>query len=632
MENKIININCLNRCININIDKSIDYDEDLLRFWLRRFIPGVSFEDNKPNYNIFFRESTINNISCSNNESIVSGNFEPGFESSISKYIQQIMSSLLVKDGNFLINAACVKKNKKAVLIIGDYWQGKSSTAFSLVEKFNYDFVSDNYVIINDNKVIQGTDYISFREENNDIINKIKKDSIVERNNRKFFELNRDDTTCEIQTIITPHINDGDKNIHIVSKEESRWYLYEKFSKLLNEGCILFDGTIPGPILNDDGIAKTILDEVNKLLNHNKLYYLSTSLDNITKYVNNKLMVDGLDYNFAIKLTTLCPGNCTCCKDRKDNFKYKNIKKEFFDINVYRKICHNISKIGGKYVCLSGGEPTIINNLSEYISIAKSEGLNVRLNTSGFGITKEKLEEWVVLGMSQIVLSVYSLDEKMTKETRGNLAMYKKTMAAADIISEIKQKRDFVFIVQSVIMNNNYKEISDILKFAIEHKADMYWPSYLEDAINLEPIRMGKNDIEEFRNTVIPKMIMCIKNNKDYLKGDLDYIYEDIKKLYNKDYDGYIYHDSNVTCPWPGKHFTFYPDGIVDPCPGHEYFKSKYQWEVDYNNIDEFFTKENLEKNMFTQYDYCKYCPQGEHKAIRLTRNLHHEHGKKEEM
>ena len=50
------------------------------------------------------------------------------------------------------------------------------------------------------------------------------------------------------------------------------------------------------------------------------------------------------DFNFIVKVTTSCPGNCKCCKNRQENFKYKNEKNLFFDIEVFRKICSNIKK------------------------------------------------------------------------------------------------------------------------------------------------------------------------------------------------------------------------------------------------------------------------------------------------
>ena len=77
------------------------------------------------------------------------------------------------------------------------------------------------------------------------------------------------------------------------------------------------------------------------------------------------------EFNFIVKLTTGCPGNCKCCRARQKNFKYKNEKNNIFDINVYEKICKNIKKLNGTYICLSGGEPTMVKNIDEYIKLEK---------------------------------------------------------------------------------------------------------------------------------------------------------------------------------------------------------------------------------------------------------------------
>ena len=51
----------------------------------------------------------------------------------------------------------------------------------------------------------------------------------------------------------------------------------------------------------------------------------------------------------------------------------------------------------------------------------------------------------------------------------------------------------------------------------------------------------------------------------------------DIDNYYNDEFNDYIYHKGIFKCPFIGKSFTFYPNGNVDPCPGHEYFKSNKQ-------------------------------------------------------
>lgn len=618
---------CFTKTIELIVDDALEIHVSELMFWLERFIPGIEEGNNPADYTIYLNAAEVNELLCNDDNSSISGVFSQGCESSIAKYIQQMFARLLLEDNYFLIPAACVQKKGETILLLGDYWQGKTSVAMELVMNLGFDIISDNYVMLKDDNVVCGTNHISVRKENTKLLDMSKKVSLVERNNRCFFDRENDKKTYKIKGLATCHINEGDNNFHIVSKEESTWFVYTKFKRMFTGECLLFDGTVPSFAYDDEKVSKAILHMVNGFLESRSLHYLSGALEKICKYIDTKVFGSGVDYNCIIKLITACPGNCACCQDRKDNFKFKNKDKVLFDIHIFERICQCIKNVGGTYVCLSGGEPTIVANLVDYIKIASDIGLNVRLNTIGYGITEEKLKGWLDAGLGQIVLSVYSLNEEMTKQLRGNEQIYRKMIRAAEAIKKAKEQKEFVFIVQSVIMNDNYHEIADIFKFAMEHNADMYWPSYLEDAVNLEKIRLTEDEIDEFKETILPKMAEYVRNFDKY-KGYENRIIEDINKIYNKKYENYIYHDSNIACPWPGRHFTFYPDGIVDPCPGHEYFKSKYQWKIDYNEIESFFTLDNLEKYMFVQYDYCKYCPQGEHKGVCLAERLFHEHSK----
>lgn len=337
------------------------------------------------------------------------------------------------------------------------------------------------------------------------------------------------------------------------------------------------------------------------------------------------------DYNFIVKLTTGCPGNCKCCRDRQENFKLKNEKNSIFDIDVFEKICKNIKKLNGSYVCISGGEPTMVRNIDDYIKIAKKYELATRINTNGWNVTKENLESWLKNGLDQIVLSIYGLDENSIIETRGNRLIFDKSMRAVEVIKELKKKYKFIFIIQTIIMKENYKQMPQLLNYAIDSDTNLFWPSYLEDAINLPEVRLSCEEINDFKNNIIPKMKEIINkkvvddNIKNNIMKSLDNYYNDGTVLYE-------YHKDNENCHWSGKHFTFYPNGTVDPCPGHEYFKSKYQYKINYDEIDEFMNLENLNKCKNICFDYCKYCPQGVHHEISFMPVSFNEHDSKEEI
>ena len=336
-------------------------------------------------------------------------------------------------------------------------------------------------------------------------------------------------------------------------------------------------------------------------------------------------------YNFIFKITTSCPGNCTCCKNRQNNFKAK-AQGKYFDLRTFETICEQIKKIGGKYICLSGGEPTLVHNLDEYISIAHSFDLVTRINTNGWNVTFENLKKWTFYGLDQIVLSIYGLNEESVKKARGREDIYKKSIEAAKTICEFKNENKLVFIIQTVLMRDVYLELPQILSFAIDVKADRFWPSYLEDAFNLDEIRMREEDVLYFKQVIAPEMKNIINFQQDFSIEKKQELCTTIDSYFSNDYSNGIYHLGTIKCPWIGKHFTFYPNGTIDPCPGHEYFNSEQQLHIDYTNINKYLNEEYLNLMSKKTFDYCKYCPHGEHIGLVLSNKTLDEHCSKEEL
>lgn len=337
------------------------------------------------------------------------------------------------------------------------------------------------------------------------------------------------------------------------------------------------------------------------------------------------------NFNFIIKLTTSCPGNCECCRDRQENFKYKNENTSIFDINVFEKICANIKKLKGTYICFSGGEPTMVKNIGDYIKMAKKYGLATRINTNGWNLTEENLDNWLKSGLDQVVLSVYGLDEKTVLKTRGNRLIFERTLKAVNAIKKLKEKYKFIFIIQTIIMKETYKQMPELLNFAIDNKANLFWPSYLEDAVNLPDIRMNEADIEDFKKNIIPEMRKIIVNKVQNAEIVFK-IEKALNSFYNDGINVYEYHKKGENCHWIGQHFTFYPNGTIDPCPGHEYFKSDYQYKINYDKIEDFMKLDNLNKCRNICFDYCRYCPQGMHHEISFMPITFNEHDSRDEM
>jgi len=260
-----------------------------LKFWLERFCPGIVEDINSKAFDYQIDCSTyIQNKYrvISENSIILYSSWDYDYSSFLAKFVTQVFQRLLNTNGLYIIPCACVTKNGKAVLFIGDYWQGKTSVALNTFKlDKEVEIVSDNYVIIKNNKVLCGTKYLSLREENitryKSIINT---NSIKIVNARKYFEYNNSKKQGEIVGFIIPYINIGDDNFHIVSNEEAIWYLYQKLSNIIKGDTVLFNGQYPSPNLDNKTLSINRLKYINRLLTKSKLFYSSSNIDKISTY------------------------------------------------------------------------------------------------------------------------------------------------------------------------------------------------------------------------------------------------------------------------------------------------------------------------------------------------------------
>ena len=275
--------------IELNADSNVCIEYEQLQFWLKRFCPNIQTrQSGEADYRINLLIGNQNSIKLKENESNISGNWAKGDESFLAKYITQVFQKVLLPSDIFYVPAACVVCKEAAILIMGDFWQGKTSVALNSAKMIEGAAVlSDNYIAIKGDSVIGHTDYISLRNDNAHI--ETDENPIVIRNGRKFFCNKYENKDYKICGICIPHINEGDNNYHQVSREEAIWYLYQKLSRLLNGESVLFNGDLPSPIFNNMDTSSKILRIVKDWVDKYPLMYASGALQNISLVVKGML-------------------------------------------------------------------------------------------------------------------------------------------------------------------------------------------------------------------------------------------------------------------------------------------------------------------------------------------------------
>lgn len=285
---------------NVLLDFDSIINSTELKFWIERFVPNVKISDVKTT-KIEFKIHCIDSIEGPNikrgntNEVYLFNNWSQSSFGYLGKFISQIFQMILIEEGIYFFPGACVSHYNKAILFVGDYWQGKTSVVMGMMKDAKNLLISDNVVGFDGNKIIGGTKYVSCRKENKHVsFDKPEKMKVFEVNGRSYFNLedysNEAKQPLELVGIINAHINKGDHNIHKVPKEEALWYLNSKFSALIKGEVLLFDGKIPSPSLDTESNSLKRLNLVRNILTKLDLIYLSAPLEEIVDY-SNKLLI-----------------------------------------------------------------------------------------------------------------------------------------------------------------------------------------------------------------------------------------------------------------------------------------------------------------------------------------------------
>lgn len=297
-----LSLTSLNKSILLDFDCLVDTTE--LKFWIERFVPSVKISNSEK-----FKTEEEFKIHCINDigeprikfhtldEICLYYDWSKSTFGYLGKFVSQVFQSLLIEEGVFFLPGACVCRDKKAILYVGDYWQGKTSIAMGMIQEPRNLLISDNVVAFDGEKVLGGTKYVSFRKENSRHVLYTKRltNRALEVNGRDFFNLGDSNKIAKqnvkLVAVVNAHINKGDNNIHKVPTEEALWYLNSKFSGLIKGDVLLFDGQIPSPSLDTEVGSLKRLNMVRNLLKNLELIYMSAPLDEIVG-ISNKIFIN----------------------------------------------------------------------------------------------------------------------------------------------------------------------------------------------------------------------------------------------------------------------------------------------------------------------------------------------------
>lgn len=232
--------------------------------------------------------------------------------------------------------------------------------------------------------------------------------------------------------------------------------------------------------------------------------------------------------NFLVELSNACNHECIFCTHQKMKRKVGKIQKELLN-----SVLHQAYDLGTKEVGFyATGEPFLVNELPEYVKLAKEIGYDyVYLTSNGSVATPEKLKAVIDSGLDSIKFSINAPEPKMYEFIHGHND-FDKVLSHLEYLNTYRKES-----------GKKYKIfITGILTRYTEHLKDEYFNVFegLADEIVFKDVYNQGGNMPE-----IDSLLKCTYDKETYRRCNLpfDSIYvtcEGYLSVCNADYENML--------------------------------------------------------------------------------------------
>ncbi|MEM5829507.1 MAG: radical SAM protein [Candidatus Aenigmatarchaeota archaeon] len=331
--------------------------------------------------------------------------------------------------------------------------------------------------------------------------------------------------------------------------------------------------------------------------------------------------------------TDRCNLNCLSCWRR--GWSEEQLKRRYgeeMEDERLLKLVDEAAEMGVKEIAfVGGGEPLMRNVTLELFKRMKSYGMIGDLVTNGTLFTKKSIELLVKIGWDRIKFSIDGPDPKVHDYLRQTKGAFKTTIRNIKLFSQMKKKYKTdkpTLIIQSVLSNENYKKLHELVKLGHKVGADemALLPLTIFDE-SMRHLKLNEEQIKEFK-LILQKSIELLEtfgmksNYREYMNEKYiiktesmdEVMMEEVEKMIKKEYPKFedpIENFKFLPCYAPWIHVTILPNGNIAPCfspwvwntkTSIKDFSLKELWYGEYfNKFRKIILKRKLPEN-------CKKC------------------------
>ncbi|MBU0758003.1 MAG: radical SAM protein [Nanoarchaeota archaeon] len=324
-----------------------------------------------------------------------------------------------------------------------------------------------------------------------------------------------------------------------------------------------------------------------------------------------------------------CACSCQHCSERQK--LYSKSKKEsvrVLDLNTIYRIFREAGSMGTEVLQLSGGEILLHEHFEEIVMEAKKYDWFVFCNSTGWNLTKKRVKDIYQAGLDAFNISLDSSVPEQHDRSRGLSGLFQSALDTMDIFNELKRtenrKNPFYTNVQVILMRQNFRQFPDMFCTALEHGADSVYIMHIYDDLHRRFL-LSRNDITEFEEKVIPKIVEVLKSRLMDSKT-IKYATDQLNSLFeqnNNSKENYVMgrywnakRDVHAACIQPLKRLMILPNGDVMPCCTLENSHSVIIGNVFKESLKKIWNGKKMIAFRNARTEYCLQCPSVKNRTI----------------
>lgn len=322
----------------------------------------------------------------------------------------------------------------------------------------------------------------------------------------------------------------------------------------------------------------------------------------------------------VIKPTLKCNANCMGCVNRKQQHSPAMREKQQLSLEQWKAVIGDAALLGATDLHISGGEPTLYENLVDIIKEGRKYSMHVSMMSNGSGNGKDYLKGLLQAGLDEICISLYSHRPEVHDKIRRSKNLWNKATETVQILAGLcEDYPKFSLNTMSIILKENYQTFDELIRFHRSLGSHGMTVSYLEGDFEKKNL-LSEEEILEFKNTVIPKAINDCHNLDPEIK---DCTINILKEFYSdkvgniEDFAQGIYWKCNYCEPSRGFALVW-SNGTVVPCFMCEYTTEPVMGNIFENSLRVLWKSDKWNSFRTNLHEKCSLCPMNLHRRLPL--------------